>query len=97
MTTSRYIVGIDLGTTNCVVAYVDTQATDLEQPEIRLLRIPQLVTPGNVEERDTLPSFLYLPTGHEFPAGSLTLPWADDLPFAVGALARTRGPRRQRD
>ncbi|MBI3757184.1 MAG: Hsp70 family protein [Deltaproteobacteria bacterium] len=91
MTTSRYIVGIDLGTTNCVVAYVDTQTADLEQPEIKLLRIPQLVTPGNAEERDTLPSFLYLPTGHEFPAGSLTLPWADDLSFAVGALARTRG------
>src|SRR5215471_2174770 len=87
----RYIVGIDLGTANCVVAYVDTQVADLEQPEIKLLRIPQLVTPGNVEERDTLPSFLYLPTGHEFPAGSLTLPWVDDLPFAVGALARTRG------
>src|SRR5215470_6215307 len=91
MTTSRYIIGIDLGTTNCVVAYVDTQAADLEQPEIKLLRIPQLVAPGNVEERDTLPSFLYLPTGHEFPAGSLTLPWTDDLPFAVGVLARTRG------
>src|SRR5258708_6063428 len=91
MTTSRYIVGIDLGTTNCVVAYVDTQATDLEQPEIKLLRIPQLATPGNVEERDTLASFLFLPTGNEFPAGSLTLPWADELPFVVGALARTRG------
>ncbi len=91
MSAPRYIIGIDLGTTNCVIAYVDTQATDLERPEIKLFRIPQLVAPGNVEERETLPSFLYLPTGHEFPAGSLTLPWADDLPFAVGALARTRG------
>lgn len=91
MTSSRYIVGIDLGTTNCVVAYVDTQTPDVDHPSIQLLHLPQLVTPGNVEERDMLPSFLYLPGGHEFPAGSLTLPWAEDLPFVVGTLARVRG------
>ena len=87
-TSSRYIVGIDLGTTNSVVAYVDTQ--DEELP-IRILRIPQLTTPGNVEERTTLPSFLYIPTKQEFPEGSLALPWTDELSFAVGTLARTRG------
>ena len=87
-TPSRYIVGIDLGTTNSVVAYVDTQ--DEELP-IRILRIPQLTTPGNVEERTTLPSFLYIPTKQEFPEGSLALPWTDELSFAVGTLARTRG------
>lgn len=91
MPSPRYIVGIDLGTTNCVVAYVDTQTPDTENPPIQLFHIPQLVTPGNVEERDLLPSFLYLPTSREFPAGSLNLPWTDDLPFAVGLLARTRG------
>jgi len=91
MTIPRYIVGIDLGTTNCVVAYVDTQTTDTEHPQIQLLHLPQLVAPGNVEERDMLPSFLYLPGGHEFPAGSLTLPWEENPPFVVGTLARTRG------
>ena len=91
MSSPRYIVGIDLGTTNCVVAYVDTQTSDSEHPPIQLFHIPQLVTPGNVEERDLLPSFLYLPASREFPAGSLTLPWTDELPFAVGMLARTRG------
>ena len=91
MTVPRYIVGIDLGTTNCVTAYVDTQAPDTEHPVIQLFQTPQLVTPGNVEERDMLPSFLYLPAGREFPAGSLTLPWAEELPFVVGMLARTRG------
>jgi molecular chaperone DnaK (HSP70) len=88
---SRYIVGIDLGTTNCVVAYVDTQTPDTDNPPIQLFHVPQLVTPGNVEERDLLPSFLYLPAAREFPAGSLTLPWTEELPFAVGMLARTRG------
>src|SRR5581483_10764521 len=91
MPPSRFIVGIDLGTTNCVVAYVDTQTPDAENPPIQLFHIPQLVTPGNVEERDLLPSFLYLPASREFPAGSLILPWTEDLPFAVGTLARTRG------
>ncbi len=91
MSSPRYIVGIDLGTTNCVVAYVDTQVPDTETPPIQLFHIPQLVTPGNVEERDLLPSFLYLPTAREFPEGSLNLPWTEELPFAVGTLARTRG------
>lgn len=91
MNNSRYIVGIDLGTTNCVVAYVDTQTTDTENPPIQLFAIPQLITPGNIEERDLLPSFLYLPNEQELPEGSLNLPWADDLPFVVGTLARSRG------
>ena len=91
MNNSRYIVGIDLGTTNCVVAYVDTQAAETENLPIQLFTIPQLITPGNVEERDLLPSFLYLPSEQELPAGSLNLPWADDLPFVVGTLARSRG------
>ena len=91
MPSPRYIVGLDLGTTNCVVAYVDTQTPDTDNPPIQLFHIPQLVTPGNVEERDLLPSFLYLPASREFPAGSLNLPWAEELPFAVGMLARTRG------
>ncbi|MGE0681756.1 MAG: Hsp70 family protein [Candidatus Binatia bacterium] len=91
MTNSRYIVGIDLGTTNCVVAYIDTQTTDFDHPDIQLLRLPQLVTPGNVEEREMLPSFLYLPSASDFPSGSLILPWADNPPFVVGTLARTRG------
>jgi hypothetical protein len=91
MSAPRYIVGIDLGTTNCVVAYIDTQDIDPDHPRIQLLHIPQLVAPGNVEERDMLPSFLYLPASTEFPAGSLSLPWADEAPFVVGALARSRG------
>jgi molecular chaperone DnaK (HSP70) len=90
MTASRYIVGIDLGTTNCVVAYVDT-LTDTEHPAIQLLHIPQLVGPGDVEGHDMLPSFLYLPGTREFPAGSLGLPWSEELPFVVGTLARSRG------
>ena len=88
---SRYIIGIDLGTTNCVVAYVDTQTPDGEEPTIQLFPIPQLVSPGNVEECDLLPSFLYVPGKQELPEGSLVLPWAADTPFAVGTFARIQG------
>lgn len=91
MTTSRYIVGIDLGTTNCVVAYVDTHLPETDHPAIQFLSIPQLVAPGDIEGRELLPSFLYLPSPREFPSGSLRLPWAQEVPFVVGVFARTRG------
>ena len=43
----RYVVGIDLGTTNSVVAYVPI---DGETASIAVLAIPQLTAPGTVEE-----------------------------------------------
>src|SRR5215831_7066050 len=55
------MVGIDLGTTNSALAYVDpTEAERTEFPPIHLLAIPQLVEEGRVESRSLLPSFLYL-------------------------------------
>src|SRR5437867_1771628 len=53
---ARYLVGIDLGTTNTACAYVDTTAGRT----IRAFDVPQLVAPGRVVPRPTLPSFLYL-------------------------------------
>jgi molecular chaperone DnaK (HSP70) len=82
---ARYLIGIDLGTTNTAVAYLDTTA---EQPTPALLRLPQITHQGEQDERDTLPSFVYLPEPHEVPAGSLDLPWAEGRDFAVGAFAR---------
>ena len=66
----KYSVGIDLGTTNSVVAYAEI-STDAavgrdRSPQIQLLPIPQIVGPGQVESRQSLPSFLYLPRDHEF-------------------------------
>lgn len=83
---AQYLLGIDLGTTNCVVAYA---ALGTDTPEIHLLPIPQLVAPGVVEERTTLPSFLYL--GTEAETGTFDLPWATGRTFAVGEAARKRG------
>ncbi len=91
MKNSRYIVGIDLGTTNCVVSYIDTEEEISGVPESRVFRIPQVIDAGIVEERDILPSFLYIPGESELPEKSLSLPWAGDMHYAVGEFARKKG------
>ncbi len=88
-TPSRFVVGIDLGTTNSVVAFTDTGAE--EPTPLQVLAIPQLTGPGAVEARTLLPSFLYLPAAGEFAADALKLPWADDGGVVVGQFAQKRG------
>ncbi|HMD47876.1 MAG TPA: Hsp70 family protein, partial [Bryobacteraceae bacterium] len=54
-------VGIDLGTTNSALAYIEPVHGELpDYPEIKVLQIPQYVAPGQMEPRRTLPSFLFL-------------------------------------
>jgi hypothetical protein len=54
-------VGIDLGTTNSALAYIDpAQAAESGAPSIQVLEVPQYVAQGRIEARRTLPSFLYL-------------------------------------
>src|SRR4051812_44459409 len=84
---ARYFVGIDLGTTNSAVACVDTQGDGT----ITSFPCTQVVSPGEVEARPTLPSFLLLPTELEVPPDGLSLPWAERPGFAIGTLARERG------
>ena len=87
---ARFIVGIDLGTTNSAVAYVDTRA---DGRAITSCEIAQLVAEGSVGERPTLPSFLYLAGEHDVAPGSLALPWDGQRDYAVGELARAQGAR----
>src|SRR3990172_9012746 len=88
-TPSRYVVGIDLGTTNSAVTYVDTA----EEPwRVRTFAVPQLVAAGQVEARETLPSCHYQPAPKEFAAGALRLPWSrEDPDWSVGVFARDHG------
>jgi len=89
----KYVIGIDLGTTNSGVAYAEILADPdpFAPANVQLLAIPQLTNPGEVREEDLLPSFLYLPGSSDFPAGSIALPW-DEAPTAVtGRLAQKRG------
>lgn len=85
---SRYVIGIDLGTTNCAVGYVDTEAN---AKKVETFSIEQRVDWSLVEKRDTLPSFHYQLTEHE----KQSIPSSNALdpshPYVVGALARDRG------
>jgi hypothetical protein len=89
----KYVIGIDLGTTNCALAYAEVKAdADPFAPaNVQLMGIPQLVNPGEVRDQDLLPSFLYLPGPSDFPAGSIALPWDEGSGFVVGRLAQKRG------
>ena len=93
MTEARYAVGIDLGTTHCVMAAVDLAASDHDRVVERIEAIPQLTAPGAVEERPMLPSFLYLPHPDELRPDDCILPWGMPAPFVVGELARAMGGR----
>lgn len=86
----RYVIGIDLGTTNSSVAYVDSHSQNLQ---IQQFRIPQLVAAGYVQDLTTLPSFCYLCASDEWPKGSLALPWKDQRDFFVGRLAQSHGAK----
>ncbi len=91
MSEPRYIIGIDLGTTHCVLAYTEAQAPEDEEPEIHLFPIPQVVGPGEVQAQPLLPSFLFLPGPHDVPEGGLALKWEPEIDYAVGEYARNRG------
>ncbi|MBP1683861.1 MAG: hypothetical protein H6Q33_4 [Deltaproteobacteria bacterium] len=86
----RYIIGIDLGTTNSAAAYVDTSDGSRQ---VQQLMIPQLVSEGSVAERATLPSFLYIGGEHDVAPGSLGLAWDQARTYAVGEFARLQGAR----
>lgn len=87
---AKYIVGIDLGTTNSALAHCDATASE-EESRIEIRKIPQLVNANEVADRTLLPSFLYIPGEFDFPEGSLALPWDADPKFVIGELARKRG------
>ncbi|HEY4055026.1 MAG TPA: Hsp70 family protein [Kofleriaceae bacterium] len=78
------IIGIDLGTTNSALAVADDAPA-------RAVDIQQVVGPGEVAARSTLPSFLLLPNEHEVPSEQLQLPWSGKLRYTVGTFARERG------
>ncbi|MFO7883393.1 MAG: Hsp70 family protein [Desulfobacteraceae bacterium] len=94
MDDTRYIIGIDLGTTNSVAAYIDTSEADagnLTDSEVRIFKIPQLTQSGVLEKMETLPSFLYMLEEGESDSPAFQLPWQGDVKTAAGVYARDRG------
>src|SRR3974390_2323583 len=54
-------IGIDLGTTNSALAFIDPrQAAEADSPAIAVQETEQYVAQGRQEARRTLPSFIYL-------------------------------------
>ncbi|WP_159738410.1 Hsp70 family protein [Vibrio atypicus] len=86
----KFSVGIDLGTTHCVLSYVDTTN---EEARVEVLPIQQLTAPGTVETRSQLGSFLYQPHEHEMNPSSRVLPWSSEPTALVGAIARNLGSK----
>src|SRR5688572_24107767 len=94
MSSPPYIVGIDLGTTNTTISYVATESLDEASDAIAVKEfpVPQVVAPGAVEPRPTLPSSVYV-AGPEVPVGSLHLPWRAEERVTIGAFAREQGAK----
>lgn len=90
---SRYIIGIDLGTTNSAVGYIDLHDASPGSINIVSFNIPQLVAQGRMGESQTLPSFIYLPGEYDMQQGAVKLPWDSDRSYASGVFARDQGSR----
>ncbi len=98
MASPRFLVGIDLGTTNTVVAFCEI-TDDLQQSKVSLFDIDQLIGPGEVVRKPLLPSFRYHPAEGQISPNDLTLPW-DNQPvegdikhLIVGEWARELGAK----
>ncbi|MEE4364655.1 MAG: Hsp70 family protein, partial [Desulfotignum sp.] len=104
----QYIIGIDLGTTNCAVSYVDVAAykeSAASQPGkkqagapdkgqwIKPFLIPQLTGLGEFTKNPVLPSFLYIPGEYDISKEVLKHPWKKPLDMFVGAFARDHGSK----
>ncbi|MGB2078221.1 MAG: Hsp70 family protein [Vibrio sp.] len=83
-----YSVGIDLGTTNSVLSY---SRLDDESAQVEVFSIPQLIAAGQVESLPQLPSFIYQAHEVEVEPSSIRLPWTNEPPALVGAIARHLG------
>ncbi|BCQ25212.1 Hsp70 family protein [Caballeronia sp. NK8] len=84
---ARYSVGIDLGTSNTVVAYAEAGSND-----IRVFEIEQLVGAGEVAALALLPSLRYHFAPGELKSDDLQLPWGEmEAPAVIGAFARKLG------
>ena len=82
---AQFAAGIDLGTTNSVVAYV---RLDQENAPVELLEIQQLTGPATIDNRKSLPSFCYLATDAEVEKAAYDVPWESGRRYVIGDLAR---------
>jgi molecular chaperone DnaK (HSP70) len=101
----QYIIGIDLGTTNCAVSYVDVaglkdaaaaaaKGSLLDKNLwIKVFQIPQLTGLGEFTKIQVLPSFLYIPGEYDISKEVLKHPWKKQEDLFAGAFARDHGSK----
>ncbi|MFD1383724.1 Hsp70 family protein [Rhodanobacter aciditrophus] len=90
MAGSHYRVGIDLGTTNCVVSFLSKG-----ESEPQLFSIPQFMPDGTVRNGTQLPSAVYLLAKDELGKIEPVLPWRNQaMDVIVGHGALELGQRR---
>ncbi len=90
METLSYIIGIDLGTTNCTLSYA-TNTERLEASSIELCNIPQISGQQFDDKKFILPSFIYYPLAEELKTKTKELPWQSEQSYVIGEYARQRG------
>ena len=87
MTGSRYHIGIDLGTTNCALAYFDLW----QQKGPYEFEISQWQSLTGLFKQKTLPSFCYFPTKGEKNRHPVTPPFqSEPLSVILGAYAKDK-------
>src|SRR5882672_1448897 len=84
MIRARFSIGIDLGTTNCALAFVPLHGEAMSE----ILGIPQWETLSGITESSALPSFHYLPD--EAAAAQIQGREAGNEEWIVGRLARKK-------
>ncbi len=102
LTNKPFVIGIDLGTTNCAVSYVSLAdlKEDLEKGNrlekkqyLKVFNIPQLTGHGEFTKIPVLPSFLYIPGEYDISKEVLRHPWKKREDLFAGTFARDHGSK----
>jgi hypothetical protein len=88
---ATHVVGIDLGTSNCAVAFA--RSDEGADATIADFPVAQLQRPGQIAAQPLLPSCLYVAGEHELASGATMLPWGASPPLIAGEFARWQGAR----
>lgn len=91
MTNAAYIIGIDLGTTNCTMAYTPMPLNSQPSSPIEQFAIPQVMSAGEQGEHPSLPSTIYYPLPEELAAALAKIEWDPQRSYSIGTFARHRG------
>ena len=99
----KFVVGIDLGTTNCAVSYINVAALMDRQGDskipaekrdlVKVFHIPQLTGHGEFTKQSVLPSFLYIPGEFDISKEVLKHPWKKREDLFAGRFARDHGSK----